>query len=77
MRTGWTKEIVKARVMNGEKHVRYAAGSPNQKEIDQYAQYLPKHCEIGVVMGMTPELRNMAATHCDLLLSIDMRVRHQ
>ncbi len=72
MSTGWTKEIVKARVMNDKKHVRYAAGSPNQKEIDQYAQYLPKHCKVGVVMGMTPELRNMAATHCDLLLSIDM-----
>ena len=72
MSTSWTKEIVKARVMDDDKHIRYAAGSPNKQEIDHYARYLPKHCKVGVVMGMTPELRNMAAAHCDLLISIDM-----
>lgn len=72
MSTSWTRKIVKARVMDETNHIRYPAGSPDQNEVDQYARYLPGHCKVGVVMGMTPELRNIAATHCDLLISIDM-----
>ncbi|MFT7824662.1 MAG: class I SAM-dependent methyltransferase [Sulfurimonas sp.] len=67
----WTQKVVDSRVEDGKKHQRYPAGSPNEVEIKQYAHYLPKRCEIGVVMGMTPELRNVAVRHCDLLVSID------
>jgi len=68
----WTEEIVQSRVMDGQKQLRYSAGSPNKEEVELYAKYLPHNCEVGVVMGMTPELRNMAAEHCDLLISIDI-----
>ncbi len=58
--------------MDDQKQLRYEAGSPNHKEVASYAQYLPEKCEVGIVMGMTPELRNIAAEHCNLLISIDI-----
>jgi len=67
----WTEEIVQSRVMDNKKQLRYEAGSPNKKEVELYAQYLPENCEVGIVMGMTPELRNLAVEHCDFLISID------
>lgn len=67
----WTEEIVKSRVMDDQKQLRYEAGSPNKLEVELYSRYLPENCEVGIVMGMTPELRNMAVEHCDLLISID------
>lgn len=68
----WTQKVVDSRVQDKQKYQRYQAGSPNNVEIKQYAHYLPKWCDIGVVMGMTPELRNLAVRHCDLLVSIDI-----
>ena len=70
----WTQNVVDSRVEDGNRHQRYPAGSPNEAEIRHYAHYLPKRCEIGVVMGMTPELRNLAVHHCDLMVSIDCSV---
>ena len=72
MVTNRTKKVVQSRIQDPNLHIRYAAGSPNKKEVTCYAHYLPENCEIGVVMGMTPELRNMAAKHCELLISVDV-----
>ena len=67
----WNTDIVNSRIRDASGRKRYAAGSPDAYEISVYSRCLPKDSHIGVVLGMTPELRNMAAGLCNLLISID------
>lgn len=70
-KSNWNTDIVHSRIMDSSEKKRYAAGSPDSQEISVYARCLPANSGLGVVLGMTPELRNMAASHCGKLLSID------
>jgi hypothetical protein len=69
--TDWNADIVNARIMNRTEKQRYAAGSPDPREVAVYAGCLAGNSALGVVLGMTPELRNMAANHCKKLISVD------
>lgn len=71
VKSDWNTEVVNARIMNRSDKQRYAAGSPDPREVDVYAACLSGDSTLGVVLGMTPELRNMAARHCEKLISVD------
>ncbi|MEZ4599748.1 MAG: class I SAM-dependent methyltransferase [Syntrophotaleaceae bacterium] len=67
----WSTEIVNSRICDAAGRKRYAAGSPDLEEVEAYSRCLPENSRIGVVLGMTPELRNLAARHCIQLICID------
>lgn len=77
----WDKESLQARVCDPKSRTRHEAGSPNLEEIVCYERYAKKHLtsvkrQIAgghiVVMGMTPELRELACRLGDHVTSIDI-----
>ena len=65
----WDNESLRARIADPYRRIRYEAGSPNSHEIECYGYCLSKGFRLGakkadgwhiVVLGMTPELRQMA-----------------
>jgi len=71
----WNKSVVTSRIQDTKQRVRYQAGSPNQKEIAAYTNYLPseKICakSTAIVLGMTPELRQMAVQRFNKVIAFD------
>lgn len=68
----WTAEDLKARIADNNKHIRYAAGSPNAEELKVYASAVPSPCDKAIVLGMTPELRNLIAPLVEHFYAIDI-----
>ena len=69
----WTEEIYQARIENQETRSRHAAGSPSPVEIGAYlaaCDGLPAD-GVALVLGMTPELRNMALRRFESVVSLD------
>ncbi len=68
MSNQWNFEALNSRIKDKNKHLRYEAGSPNKQEIECYGRYINKgfqHQRViqkmeVVVLGMTPELRQLA-----------------
>lgn len=66
--SSWNLKSLKARIKDSHKRIRYEAGSPNREEIELYRRFLVKGFQNQnlnkkrkvVVLGMTPELRNLA-----------------
>ena len=67
----WNADSVISRIRDIAGKKRFAAGSPDAFETLIYSRFLPSDCQLVVVLGMTPELRNMAAGFCRRLISID------
>lgn len=69
----WTRETYQARIENVDARRRHAAGSPSDEEIGMFHAA----CEgadlsgTALVLGMTPELRVLAAKHFRRVLSVD------
>lgn len=69
----WTAEIYQSRIADAGLMIRHAAGSPASEEIAVYLNCCAGADPDGtaVILGMTPELRCMAAGHFRKLVSID------
>jgi hypothetical protein len=67
----WTKVALESRIADNQNGIRYEAGSPNQAEIECYASCLPDSAHIGIVLGMTPELRNLVASRTKKIITVD------
>lgn len=69
---GWDTETFRRRIAVGG-GVRHEACSPNAEEVRAYAGCLPDSMEAvhAVVLGMTPELRRLAAAHFKTFSSVD------
>ena len=69
----WDDISLTTRIKDKDSRQRFEAGCPNKKEIDAYAAALPKDCskQTAVVLGMTPELRLLAAKLFQKVLTID------
>ncbi|RYC14554.1 class I SAM-dependent methyltransferase [Nocardioides zhouii] len=69
----WDKETLLARIDDAARRIRHEAGSPCPPEIAAYARALPDgRRESAVVLGMTPELRTLALSRFERVVSIDM-----
>jgi hypothetical protein len=69
----WTPEIYQARIADAGSRRRHAAGSPSSDEIASYLAACGG-ADFGgsaLVLGMTPELREMAARHFRNVISVD------
>lgn len=69
----WTPEIYQSRIDDSAVRRRHAAGSPSGLEIQAYlaaCDGLPEHGRV-LVLGMTPELRTMAARRFESVVSVD------
>lgn len=69
----WTKDIYQARIASTAARLRHAAGSPSPEETSAYQAGCGGLPDAGtaVVLGMTPELRRMAAERFARIVSID------
>lgn len=64
----WDSKTLNARIEDINKRLRYEAGSPNVEEIECYGRFMRKAFQLTrvkinrhvVMLGMTPELRNLA-----------------
>lgn len=72
--TGWTEESLIARVSDPVARTRHAAGSPDPFEVATYEAGFSDtpHRDLAVVLGMTPELRKLAARHFDRVVCVDI-----
>ncbi len=69
----WDKNTLSARVADAGRRVRHEAGSPCPDEIAAYGRGLPDgRGETAVVLGMTPELRSLALSRFERVVSIDI-----
>ena len=68
----WTDRTLRARISDGRAKLRHPCGSPDPREIAAYRSLLPTRRRLAVVLGMTPELRAMAAGEFDLVLALDV-----
>ena len=69
----WTPEIYQARIEDRSARIRHAGGSPSPMEIHAYqaaCEGLPEN-GTALVLGMTPELRTMAAARFQSVVSVD------
>lgn len=69
----WTPEIYQARIEDRSARIRHAGGSPSPMEIHAYqaaCEGLPGN-GTALVLGMTPELRTMAAARFQSVVSVD------
>ena len=69
----WTPEIYQARIEDRASRTRHAGGSPSPMEIHAYhaaCEGLPEN-GTALVLGMTPELRAMAAARFQSVVSVD------
>lgn len=73
MTTAWDAKTLAARIESAGQHRRFAAGSPDPIEIAAYASSLPPDAarRAAVILGMTPELRCLAADRFSKIVSID------
>ena len=69
----WNERAYRARIKNSDKRERFEAGSPNSEEIVTYSQAIPAEAQrkTAVILGMTPELRNMAAREFERIICVD------
>ena len=69
----WNKESLNARISDRRSGQRFEAASPNEAEINAYAGALPRRCskDTAVVLGMTPELRLLAAKLFTKVFTVD------
>jgi hypothetical protein len=69
----WDKKSLTARIKDSACRQRFEAGCPNEVEIEAYAAALPRDCsgDTAVILGMTPELRLLAAKSFAKVLTID------
>lgn len=76
MNNYWTKKTFLSRINDPDRRERYPAGCPNSCEIELYKLALSEtgNCDTAVILGMTPELRNLAATCFGSIISIDESV---
>ena len=77
MCSDWNKEVYRSRINNAGQFLRFEAASPNTEEIEQYRDYALSIARDNsrqlraLVLGMTPELRCMAAEAGFELISAD------
>ncbi|WP_232629449.1 class I SAM-dependent methyltransferase [Methylobacterium sp. Leaf118] len=62
---------LESRIKDRSRQVRHEAGSPNADELQRYELCLPDERAVGVVLGMTPELRALAGRHATRSYAID------
>lgn len=69
----WDSRTLRSRIRNVASRARHAAGSPTGIELDIYAQeFAPvEDASLAVILGMTPELRRLAARRFRTLITID------
>lgn len=69
----WDSVSLLARIKDKDARQRFEAGCPNKVEIEAYAAALPCNCsqQTTVVLGITPELRLLAAKSFKKVLTID------
>lgn len=71
----WSAATVASRIEDASKHRRFEGGSPNPEEVAAYARHFPNPELCGqstaVILGMTPELRRLAAENFARVVSID------
>lgn len=73
---GWDEESLLARIADPARRLRHPAGSPDAAEVAAYAAALPEGVPGPiVVLGMTPELRALAARRAERTLAIDVAER--
>lgn len=72
VQTAWTADTLRSRIASGKR--RYEACSPNPAEAEAYARGLEGmgSRRDALVMGMTPEVRRVAAAHFDTIRSVDI-----
>lgn len=69
----WDEATLRARIADSESRTRFPGASPDEAEIATYEQAvaaLPREGH-ALVLGMTPELRQMAGTRMGRLTSVD------
>ena len=77
MCSDWNEEVYRSRINNAGQFLRFEAASPNTEEIEQYRDYALSIARDNsrqlraLVLGMTPELRCMAAEAGFELISAD------
>jgi hypothetical protein len=77
MCSDWNEEVYRSRINNASQFLRFEAASPNTDEIEQYRDYAVSIARDNsrqlraLVLGMTPELRCMAARVGFELISAD------
>ncbi|MGF1483458.1 MAG: hypothetical protein ACFBZ8_03740 [Opitutales bacterium] len=69
----WSASTLESRIASTGTKQRHAAGSPGPEEVEAYARGLPEGLREGsaLVLGMTPELRNLAARESAQSVAID------
>ncbi len=69
----WDMEALRSRVCDAKGRTRHAGGSPNDEEMAVYAAALPTDMEgqTAVVLGMTPELRQLLTRRFGRTYAID------
>lgn len=69
----WNEDTLRARIADVGLRKRYPAGSPDAQEIAVYGTSLSQCVDRsrGVVLGMTPELRSLALSHFQRIVTID------
>jgi SAM-dependent methyltransferase len=71
--TGWDEGTLRLRIADERDRVRHAAGSPDATEIAAYARALGRVARgRAVVLGMTPELRRLAARTFAEVVAVDV-----
>lgn len=69
----WNRPTLEARIADAARRQRHEAGSPNPEEIACYRERLldgPRPRRV-IVLGMTPELRVMALTAADRVITLE------
>lgn len=74
MQGAWDSETFKSRIADTTAQTRHAGGSPNALEIRTYASVLPNDTsgDTAVVLGMTPELRALAADRFKSTIAVEV-----
>lgn len=68
----WDPATLNARISDATRHLRHPGGSPDPTEIAAYAAGIPAEAKgTALVLGMTPELRAMAAKRFERLISVE------
>lgn len=71
--TEWDRATLRARVSDAAHRLRHPGGSPDSTEIAAYAAGIPVDANgTALVLGMTPELRSMAAKRFERLVSLEV-----
>ncbi len=71
--TEWDPATLQARISDGARRLRHPGGSPDPVEIAAYAAAIPAEARgTALVLGMTPELRALAAARFERVVSVEM-----